>query len=335
MKIAILGAGAIGGLLASKLIISGLSVTVIDRGEHLDKIKLNGIRLIQPDLSEISVRPERAVSNCEEAGQHDLIFLCVKANQLEEMDLELPFLFHEKSIVVTMQNGLPWWYFEKLEGQLSHYQFKSIDTEQKLKKCINSNMILGSVAFPSGEVIAPGIIKHIEGYRFPIGELDGTISDRALIVSHLLNMAGFKSSVLRDIRSQIWLKLWGNLSFNPISALTHTTLVKLCEDKDTRELVAEMMSEAKQIGEKLGVRFRISIQHRIEAGASTGEHKTSTLQDIENGRRVEVNALLGSVLELGEILNIKTPNIRMAFTLLKLLDLNLKTQNSKIQLQKL
>jgi 2-dehydropantoate 2-reductase len=333
MNIAILGAGAVGGLLAARLIVSGQSVTVIDRGAHLEKIREDGICLISPDESVIFARPTRVVTSCQEAGQHDLVFLAVKANQLEDLAEELPALFDVNTIVVTLQNGLPWWYFKNLLGPYKDYRFKSIDREGRLVEAISYSRILGSVAFPSGEVIAPGVIRHIEGNRFPIGELDGSITDRATQVSALLNAAELKSTVLRDIRSQIWLKLWGNLSFNPISALTQSTLISLCQEPTTRALAATMMAEAKVVGEKLGVRFRISIYARIDGGERTGEHKTSTLQDIELGRRIEVNALLGAVLELGEMLNVNMPTIKMAYALLKLLDKTLEVKSSKLVLQ--
>ena len=335
MNIAILGVGAVGGLLAARLILSGKSVTVIDRGVHLEKIREDGICLIQPDNTVVFARPTKVAYNCLEAGVHDLVFLAVKANQLEDLAAELPALFHSETIVVTLQNGLPWWYFKHLSGPHKDYRFRSIDRAQELERAISSYRLLGSVAFPSGEVVAPGVIKHIEGNRFPIGELDGSISERAIRISTLLNAANLKSTVLKDIRSQIWLKLWGNLSFNPISALSQATLIAICQESTTRALAVAMMTEAKEVGEKLGVRFRISINKRIDAGERTGEHKTSTLQDIELGRRIEINALLGTVLELAELLHVEVPHIKMAFALLKLLDTTLEVKSAKLCLQAL
>jgi len=335
MKIAVLGAGAIGGLLAARLAHAGNAVTVIDRGSHLQAIQSNGISIIQPDGQLLVARPEKAVESCELACQHDLIFLALKANLLEDLADEVKALLHPLSTVVTLQNGLPWWYFNKLESDHEGYQFQTLDPSRRLSQAIHVDRIIGSVAFPSAEVISPGVIRHIEGERFPLGELDGECSPRAQIISTLLERAGFKAPVLNDIRSHIWLKLLGNVSFNPISALTHATLEELCTEPTSRALTAAMMSEAKSIGESLGVRFRVSIPQRIQGGERTGNHKTSTLQDVESGRRLEVAALMGSVVELADLVKLPVPTLRMALSLMTLLDKTLHKHNAKLTLQPL
>lgn len=333
MKIAVLGAGAIGGLLATRLAHAGNAVTVIDRGAHLQAIRSNGISIIQPDGQLLVARPEKVVESCELAGPHDLIFLALKANLLEDLADEVKALLHPLSTVVTLQNGLPWWYFNKLEGVHESYQFQTLDTSRRLSKAIHVDRIIGSVAFPSAEIVFPGVIRHIEGERFPLGELDGVCTPRVQIISALLENAGFKAPVLSDIRSHIWLKLLGNVSFNPISALTHATLEELCTEPNSRALTAAMMSEAKSIGESLGVRFRVSIPQRIQGGERTGNHKTSTLQDVESGRRLELAALMGSVVELADLVNLAVPTLRMALSLMTLLDKTLQKHGAKLTLQ--
>jgi 2-dehydropantoate 2-reductase len=335
MKIAVLGAGAIGGLLSAQLIAAGNSVTVIDTGKHLQAIQAEGIRIIQPGGESLLVYPNLCAASCEEAGPHDIIFLAVKANLLEIMADSLGALLHDSSVVVTLQNGLPWWYFYKHGGAYDGYQFRTMDSSRRLAKAITVSQIIGAVAFPSAEVVAPGVIRHIEGYRFPLGELDGSTSPRVKNVGALLSNAGFKAPVLCDIRSHIWLKLLGNVSFNPISALTHATLEDMCTEPRSRELVATMMHEAKLVGERLGVRFYVSVQQRILGGERTGQHKSSTLQDVEAGRRLELAALLGSVVEVADLVSQDVPSLRMALSLLTLLDHNLEKRNSRLALQAL
>lgn len=328
MKIAVVGAGAIGGLLAARLANNGLDVTVIDRGEHLAAINANGLRVVHPDGSE-EVAGLPAVATCGEAGAQDVVFLSVKANQIEGLAPSMRALYNHDTTVVTTQNGLPWWYFQDFNGPHRNYRLCTADPNGVIEANIEPRRIIGCVVYPAGEVTAPGVIKHVEGDRFPVGTLDGSESARVQRVSEMLIKAGFKSPILADIRSEIWLRLWGNMSLNPISALTHATLVDICQEPSTRKLAADMMREAATIAGTLGVTFRVSIEKRIAGAEKVGKHKTSTLQDIEAGRMIEIDALIGSVIELGELTGIATPSIDAVRALLALLQKTMLGQHAR------
>jgi 2-dehydropantoate 2-reductase len=332
MKIAIVGAGAIGGLLAVKLARSGQDVTVIDRGNHLAAIKAHGLKVIAPDGSIEVADNLKAFANCAEAGAQDLVFLALKANVIEAVAPSMRALFHDTTIVVPIQNGLPWWYFLSFNGPHAGYQMKKQDPNGVIEQNIETRRVIGCVVYPAGEITAPGVIHHVEGDRFPIGELDGSLSERATMVSNLLQQAGLKAPVLDDIRSEIWLKLWGNMSFNPISALTHATLVDICQEPSTRALAAAMMTEAQVIAEKLGAKFRVPLEKRIAGAEKVGKHKTSTLQDVEAGRPIEIDALIGAVIELGELTGTPTPSTSAVYALMKLLDKTMAEEKAKVVL---
>jgi 2-dehydropantoate 2-reductase len=333
MKICVVGAGAMGGLLAARCAIAGMDVTAIDVGANLEAIRKHGLKLIHHDGREEVARNIRAAATCAEAGPQDIVFLSVKAYQIEMLAPQLGALFGADTVVVTTQNGLPWWYFQNFKGPHAGYRLKTADPNGTIEANIDPSRIIGCVVYPAGELAAPGVVKHLEGDRFPVGELDGSESERVKRVSEALVSAGFKSPVLSDIRSEIWLKLWGNMSFNPISALTHATLVDLCQDPYTRKLAADMMQEAQAIAEKLGVTFRVTIDKRIAGAEKVGKHKTSTLQDVEAGRAVEVDALIGSVLELGELTATPTPAIAAVHALLKLLVKTMHDERAKVVLE--
>jgi 2-dehydropantoate 2-reductase len=224
------------------------------------------------------------------------------------------------TMIVTVQNGIPWWYFHKHGGPHDGERLKSLDPSGVLTKKIDGDRIIGCVVYPAAAVPEPGVIRHVEGDRFPIGELDGSASERVQRLYDTLLNAGFRSRILDDIRSEIWLKAWGNLSFNPISALTHATLVEICQFPDTRNLAAAMMRESQAIAEKLGITFRHTIEKRIEGAESVGAHKTSMLQDVELGRSLEIEALMGAVLELGRMTEIPAPSISAVYACVKLLN---------------
>jgi 2-dehydropantoate 2-reductase len=335
MNIGIVGAGAIGGMLAVRLALSGQSVTVVDLGAHLEAIKARGLKLVRPDGSEEIATSLRAAASCAEAGAQDLVFLAVKANKVEGVAPEMRALFHQDTMVMPIQNGLPWWYFQNFKGPHQGYRFKTADPRGVIEANIESRRIIGCVVYPAGEIVAPGVIKHVEGDRYPVGELDGANTARVKKVSDALVAASLKSPILEDIRSEIWLKLWGNMSFNPISALTHATLVDICQEPETRALAADMMREAQAIGEKLGATFRVPLEKRIAGAEKVGKHKTSTLQDVEAGRRIEIDALMGSVIELGELTGMATPAIRSVYALMKLLDKTMARERAKVVLQPL
>jgi len=336
MKICIVGAGAIGGMLGVKLALSGNDVTLILRGANLAAVKQNGLKLIEENGNELLAQPIKATSVIAEAGIQDVVILALKAHQVAAVAADLPALMHADTRVITMQNGIPWWYFHKLPGELGQrYQgtpVKAVDPDGIIAKYIPVDRVIGSVVYPASEVISPGVIKVIEGNRFSLGEIDGSDTPSIRAISDAFKAAGFKSPISNDIRSEIWLKLWGNLSFNPISALTHATLEDICVFPATRELAANMMREAQAIGEKLGVQFKVSLEKRINGAQAVGQHKTSMLQDVEMGRPIELEALVGSVIELGRITETPTPNIDAVYALASLLANKLQQHKATLRL---
>ena len=319
MKYAIVGAGAIGGYLGAKLSLAGEEVTFIARNKNLQAIHAQGFQLQLPDGSVQHATQVRAVQHMAEAGPQDVVLLTTKAHQVRELLPDLRALFGPDTLVVTMINGIPWWYFQKIGGQFEGRSLSSVDPDGALAAAIEPERIIGSIVYPAAELVAPGVVKLIEGNRFTLGELDGQRTPRIEALAKSLMAAGFKAPVSRDIRSEIWVKLWGNLSFNPISALTHATLEDICRFPITRELAARMMTEAKSVGEKLGVEFKISLEQRIAGAESVGAHKTSMLVDVEHGRALELQALVGSVVELGRITNTPTPTIDAIYAVTALL----------------
>ena len=319
MKYAIVGAGAIGGYLGAKLSLAGEEVTFIARNKNLQAIHAQGFQLQLPDGSVQHATQVRAVQHMAEAGPQDVVLLTTKAHQVRELLPDLRALFGPDTLVVTMINGIPWWYFQKIGGQFEGRSLSSVDPDGALAAAIEPERIIGSIVYPAAELVAPGVVKLIEGNRFTLGELDGQRTPRIEALAKSLMAAGFKAPVSRDIRSEIWVKLWGNLSFNPISALTHATLEDICRFPITRELAARMMTEAKNVGEKLGVEFKISLEQRIAGAESVGAHKTSMLVDVEQGRALELQALVGSVVELGRITNTPTPTIDAIYAVTSLL----------------
>jgi 2-dehydropantoate 2-reductase len=335
MKIAVIGAGAIGGMLAVRFALSGHTVTVVDQGAHLEAIRKNGLKLVYHDGAEEVAPDLRAVASCADAGLQDLVLLALKAYAIAGVAPQMRALFGDDTMVVTLQNGLPWWYFQNFSGPHAGYRLKSADPNGVIEQNIEARRIIGCVVYPAGEIVAPGVVKRLEGDRFPVGELDGTESARVTKVSEAFISARWKAPVLNDIRSEIWLKLWGNMSFNPISALTHATLVDICQEPATRQLAADMMRETQAIAEKLGVTFRVPLEKRIEGAERVGKHKTSTLQDVEAGRAVEVDALIGSVIELSELTGTPAPASRAVHALLKLLVAMMHEQRARVVLQRM
>jgi 2-dehydropantoate 2-reductase len=294
-------------------------VTVIARGAHLDAIRRDGLQLIDAAGAELGRARVRATSHIGEAGQHDLVILAVKAHQVEPIAADVAALMHAKTALVPMQNGIPWWYFQRHGGEHEGLAIASVDPAGTIARSIDPKRIVGCVVYPATTVIGPGVIQHIEGNRFPIGELDAHEPARAAAISEVFVAAGLKSPVLPDIRAEIWLKLWGSLSFNPISALAHATLLDLCEHPEARELARNMMLEAQTVAEKLGRQLRVTVDRRIEGARQVGKHKTSMLQDIEAGRDPEIDALVGSVIELGRLTRTPTPHIDSVYACVKLL----------------
>jgi 2-dehydropantoate 2-reductase len=319
MKIAIIGAGAIGGYVGVKLALAGEDVTFIVRGANLEVIRKSGMKLVMKDGTQHIATNVRATNNYAEAGPHDVVILAMKAHQVEAVANEVPKLFAPETAVVTMQNGIPYWYFHKHGGAFEGKAVHSVDPTGLISEKIPAERVIGCVVYPASELVAPGVVQHIEGDRFPLGELDGSTSERVSRISASFTQAGFKAPVLDNIRAEIWLKLWGNLTFNPISALTRSTLGDICGYPLTRELATAMMTEAQTIAGKLGITFRVPLEKRIAGAEKVGKHKTSMLQDVEARREPEIDALVGSVVELGRLTQTPTPHIDTVYSLTKLL----------------
>ncbi len=333
MKIAIIGAGAIGGYVGVKLALAGEDVTFIVRGANLEAIRKNGMKLVEHDGSEQVARNVKATNDYAEAGVQDMVILAMKAHQLEAVAGDVPKLLGPNTSIVTMQNGVPYWYFHEHGGALAGTRLQTVDPSGLIGQKIPASQVIGCVVYPASELTAPGVVHHIEGDRFPVGELDGSSSERVNAVSACFVKAGFKAPVLDNIRSEIWLKLWGNLTFNPVSALSHSTLVDICQYPLTRELAASMMAEAQEVANKLGITFRVSIDKRIGGAEKVGKHKTSMLQDVEAGRAPEIDALVGSVVELGKLTGTPTPHINATYALVKLLAKTMEEEKGRVRMQ--
>ncbi len=317
MKICIVGAGAIGGMLAVRLAESGAQVSVVARGAHLEAIKTQGLTLIEADGSR-KVAHIAASSDIRDFSSQDAIVLAVKAHQLAAACAGVTEALAPQGVIVTAQNGIPFWYFAGEDGPHTHRRIHAVDPDGTIAARLPATRLIGSVVYPAAEIIGPGVIRHIEGLRFSLGELDGSTSLRASDLSAVFRAAGFKSPVVRDIRAEIWTKLWGNLAFNPISALTRADLAAICADEGTRNLAATMMAEAQTIAEKLGITFKIPLEKRIAGAAEVGAHKTSMLQDLEAGRALETEALIGAVAELGRLVDVPSPTIDAVLACLRL-----------------
>jgi len=319
MKYCVVGAGSIGGFVGAKLALAGEDVTLVARGANLQAIRAHGMRVIMHDGGEQVARGVRAAATPADAGPQDVVLLGVKAHQVVAVAKDVAALCDENTIIVPMQNGIPWWYFQRHGGEFDGRIVRSVDSEGAIAAVIDPRRIIGCVVYPACELAAPGVVRHIEGDRFPLGELDGTSTERVRAISETFGRAGLKAPVLDNIRAEIWLKLWGNLTFNPISALTHSTLVDICQFPLTRELAAAMMREAQSVANRLGITFRVSLEKRIAGAERVGKHKTSMLQDVEAGRGLEIDALVGSVIEVGRIVGVPTPHLEAVFSLVKLL----------------
>jgi 2-dehydropantoate 2-reductase len=330
MKIAVVGAGAIGGYLGARLSAAGEEVTFIARGANLAAIRANGLRLVEEDGRQVHASRARAVEKPAEAGKHDTVLLTVKAHQVAPIAADLEHLCHADTTIVTMQNGIPFWYFHKHGGPLEGTPVRSVDPDGSIVRAIDPARLIGSVVYPAANLVEPGVVHVVEGNRFTLGELDGSTTARIQALSAALTAAGFKAPVSSDIRSEIWLKLWGNMSFNPISALTHATLEDICRFPLTRTLAAQMMAEAQEVANKLGVTFKIGIERRIAGAEKVGAHKTSMLQDVEQGRPIELDALMGAVVELGELTQTPIPAIRAVHALTSLLARTLAAAHGRL-----
>ena len=317
MKICIFGAGAIGGYMGAKLAQAGAEVSLVARGPHLAAIKDKGLTLAEADRDPVTVKIN-ASENPADLGPQDYVIVTLKAHSVPAVVPKMQPLIGENTTIVSGVNGVPWWYFHKIGTDLEGTRLESVDPDNTQWDGFGPDRVLGCVVYPAAEVSKPGTIKHIEGNRFSLGEPDGSKSERAVALSQALSAAGLKAPVRPRLRDEIWVKLWGNLSFNPISALTHATLDVLCTDSGTRAVAKGMMLEAQEIAEKLGVKFPIDVERRIDGGAAVGAHRTSMLQDLDAGRPMEIDALIGSVQELGHLTKTPTPTIDTVLALTRL-----------------
>lgn len=315
MKIAIFGAGAIGGLLGVRLHQAGADVTFIARGPHLQAMQSDGVMLIS-DGQSATVRA-RCTANPTEAGEQDYVFVTLKAHSLPAAAPDIATLFGPHTALITAINGVPYWYFYGLDSPWRDRRIQSVDPGGVVWQRLPPERVIGCIVYPAAEVIRPGVIEHTYGDRFSLGEPDGTRSTRAEVLSRLMLQAGFKAPVRPRIRDELWVKLWGNLALNPLSALTASTLDRLAGEADLRAAVRAMMLEAQAVGEAVGVRFAIDVEKRIDGAGEVGAHKTSMLQDLERGRPMEIDALLGAVVELGNLTGRPTPLCRFVLALIR------------------
>jgi 2-dehydropantoate 2-reductase len=317
MNITVVGAGAIGGHIAARLAAAGESVTVVARGEQLRAIRERGL-VLKEGGEEIVARVE-ATDRIAELRRPGLVVLGVKAHQLTPIAADVASILTPETMVLTTQNGIPWWYFFKHGGPYEGHRVECVDPGGVIASHLPVDAVIAGISYQAAEIESPGVIRHVEGHRLPLAEIDGSKSARVATLAELFSRAGFKSPVLADVRTEIWTKLWGNLTFNPLSALTRATLDDICRFPPTRALAAAMMGEAQKVGEAFGIRFRLAIEKRIAGAESIGAHKTSMLQDIEHRRAIEIDALLGSVVELARLANVATPHLDAVYAATKLL----------------
>lgn len=313
-RICVFGAGAIGGLIGAKLAKAGTTeISLLARGAHLEAMRAGGLRVTEAGET-YTVRP-RVTDDPRELGPQDVIILTLKSHALPGIADALAPLIGPDTVLLFGQNGLPWWYFYKHGGRFDGHVLESVDPGGTLWKKLGPERALGAVIWQAAGLGAPGHVVHGFGDRLTIGEPSGEVSDRARKLSALLEQAGVKSPVRADIRNEIWLKLWGNLSFNPVSVLTGGTLAALAGDSGTRAVLAAMMAEAQAVGEALGVVFSVSVEERLDMAAKVGAHRSSMLQDVDAGRPTELDALLGAVIELAQMTGIATPALKLVYDL--------------------
>ena len=316
MKLCVFGAGAIGGLMAAKLAAKGdVEVTVIARGPHLAAMQAKGLTLRSDGQGKVI--PVRAVASADEAGPQDYVLVTLKAHSLPGAAEQMQPLLGPETAIVSAVNGIPWWYFHKLAGPFEGRRVESVDPGGVVSRLLPPERAIGCIVYPAAEVPEPGVIEHTYGDRFTLGEPDGSRGPRVNALSEALIAAGFKAPVRPKIRDELWVKLWGNMAFNPISALTTVTLDVLIADDGQRSIARAMMLEGQAVAEKLGVRFAIDVDKRIAGGAEVGAHKTSMLQDLERGRPMEIDALLGAVVELAELVEVPVPTCRTVLALVR------------------
>jgi len=318
VRIVIVGAGAIGGYIGARLARNGADVVLYARGPHLEAMRTRGLRVKSAE-EEFEIRPQVS-GDLATIGRADVVFLGVKAHHLPDVAPKLQPLLGPDTVVVSTQNGIPWWYFQRLGGEFEGLRLERVDPGGVIASAIDASRVIGSLAYFSTEIVEPGVIEHIEGNRISFGEPDGSRSERCRRIAEALIAAGFRCPISTRFRHEVWVKLLGNVAFNPISALTRATLVEMVRHPDVSRLVREVMTETEAVAARLGIELPISIDQRMAGAEKVGEHKTSMLQDLEAGRPMELEAVAGAVVELGEKLGVPMPATRTVYACTKLLD---------------
>jgi 2-dehydropantoate 2-reductase len=315
MKVCIYGAGAIGAHIGVLMKLAGVDVSLIARGAHLEAIRQNGLKLIIGGEEKVARMP--ATNDPAELGPQDFLIIALKSHQAWEAAEQMSPLLGPHTAVVTAQNGIPWWYFYGFDGQYANLQLESVDPRGRQWNAIGPERAIGCTVYPAAEIVGPGVVKHTYGDRYGLGEPTRRETDRIAKLAAAFEAAGLKPKIYPEIRNDIWLKLWGNLCFNPISALTRATLDVVATDPGTRMVARRMMEEAETIARRIGAHFRVDIERRINGAASVGAHRTSMLQDLEKGRAIELDALLTVVQEIGRLVDVSTPTIDVVLALVK------------------
>lgn len=317
MKVCVFGAGAIGGLVGARLAQNGVDVSLIARGPHLAAMRERGLRCsgIDPDDDFTVQLP--ATDDPAELGVQDVVFVGLKAHSAAEAAGTMTPLLGPDTVVVPAVNGFPWWYFHGFGDPYEGHQVHAVDPGGAQWNAIGPDRVVGCVVYPAADLPAPGHVRHTEGNRMLVGEPDGAVSDRARVIGRMLTEGGFRAPVRRNLRGDVWMKLWGNLAFNPVSALTGGTLEELAADPAVRSVIRAMMQEGEQVANALGVKFPLDIETRIDGAGAVGPHKSSTLQDLEQGRPLEIDALTLAVSEVGKLVGIDTPTIDLVYALVR------------------
>jgi len=317
VRVAILGAGATGGFLGARLAKAGADVVLIARGPHLEAMRRDGLRLIEPD-GESTVRVE-ATDDLGAILGADAVFVTLKAHSVPAIAEGLAANLGAETAVVSAQNGIPWWYFQRYGGELEGTYLETVDPGGKVARAIDPGRVIACIVYPATSVVGPGIVRHIDGEKFSLGELDGVKTQRVLALSSVLTSAGLKAPVQSRIRQELWVKLLGNAVFNPLSALTRASLGEMAESPVLAPIVRAAMEEVDAVARRLGVEIPVTIDQRIRGAARVGAHKTSMLQDMEAGRPMEIDAVVGSVVELAGRLNVPVPHLQTTYACVKLL----------------
>jgi 2-dehydropantoate 2-reductase len=317
MKFLIVGAGAIGAYMGARMARAGVDVTLFARGPHLQAMKQNGVRVRSAD-GDFEAQP-KVVGSLEEAGPADVVILGVKAHSLPSIAPQLESVLGPDTAVVSTQNGIPWWYFQGFGGQWDGLRLERIDPGGAISNAIEARRVVGSIVYFSTEITSPGVIQHNEGNRISIGEPNGERSERCRGIAEVLIKSGLRCPITTHMREEIWVKILGNASLNPVSALTRATIGQMVRDPGVSQVIRGIMQEVEAVSNKLGMKLPITIDQRMAGAEKVGEHRTSMLQDLEAGRPLELEALVGSVVELGERLDVPMPNTRAVYSCVKLL----------------